>query len=407
MTWSVGRTRVVALGAAFACLGAFFVTQADPASAASRKARIDATIRQAIKTQGINAVIVDVNVAGKRIIRKAYGESLRGVRATVDMHFRTGNVVAPYMTTVLLRLVDQGKVKLDDPVSKWLPGIPQANRVTLRMLAGMTTGYHDYIRDPKLVQIVYGAPFGRMTTKQQLEIAFARPLQFAPGTNWSYSHTNYVLLGLALEKMTGMSLRTAISKYVLRPLGLRNTRGSQTAKIPEPVLHTFSSERRGYLGIPEGQRFIEESTFWNPSFTFASGSVETSTITDLTKGMIGIGSGKLLKRKSYLAQIDARPGLGHPVKPPACEGCRGPLTRENGYGLGVFRRGSWIAAEPLFAGLGSVAAYRPKGRVAISVTVALGEGGFTSDGGAKDYSGELYRQIGLIVAPKDPPPARP
>jgi CubicO group peptidase (beta-lactamase class C family) len=404
MTWSVGQTRGAALGTAVACLAAFFVAQAEPASAASKRAQIDATIRQAIKAGGINAVIVDVTVGGKRIIRKAYGQSLPGVPATTDMHFRNGNVVAPFMSALLLRLVDQGKVKLDDRISKWLPGLREADRVTLRMLAGMSAGYHDYVRDERLAPFIYGNPFGRVTTKNQLELSLSRPHQFTPGSNWSYSHTNYVILGLTLEKITRMSLRTALSRYVLKPLGLKNTRASQTAKIPEPVLHTFSSERRGYLGIPEGQRFIEETTFWNPSWTFASGSVETTDITDMTRSIVGIGTGKLLKRKSYLTQIDPQIGFGHPVPQPECDSCRGPLTRELGYGLGVFRNGSWIAAQPLFAGLGSVAAYRPKGRVSIAVAVALNEGGFTADGSTRNLSRPLYRQIGLIVAPKDPPP---
>ncbi|MEA2218796.1 MAG: hypothetical protein QOJ35_1422 [Solirubrobacteraceae bacterium] len=146
--------------------------------------------------------------------------------------------------------------------------------------------------------------------------------------------------------------------------------------------------------------FSEASTFWNPSWTFARGSVETSTIGELTRSAIGIGSGKLLKRSSYRLQIDPRIDFGHDQD--NCPGCR-TLTRETGYGLGVFRNGPWIAAQPLFAGLGSVAAYLPSKRVSIAVAVALGAGAYDSEGVPVNYSKTLYSQIGAILAPDDPP----
>ena len=396
--------RVAALVAAAACVTTFFAVQAESASAqASRAARIDAVVKQAIRDQGIRAVLVDVQVGNRRIIRKAYGESEPGVRANTRMHYRNGNVAAMYMSTLLLRLVDQKKVKLSDKLSKWVR-FPYADQVTLEMLAGMKTGYPDYVRNQNLAQFIYANPFYRVTTRDQLNLSLAKPHQFAPNTNWSYSHTNYVLLGLALEKITKTSLRTALARYVLRPLKLRNTRGSQTGAIPPPVLHTYSSERRGYLEIPAGKRFYEESTFWSPSWTFASGSIETTNIADMAKSVRDIGSGKLLSRASYRKQIDPQIGFGHHIDYPECDSCRGPLSFGLGYGLGVFRNGNWLGAQPLFAGLGSVAGYRPKGRVSIVIVTAAGERGFDADGQVQNASRPLYRQIGLIVAPKDPPP---
>jgi hypothetical protein len=191
---------------------------------------------------------------------------------------------------------------------------------------------------------------------------------------------------------------------VLRPLGLRNTTASQTASIPSPVLHTYSSERRGFLAIPAGKPFVEETTFWNPSWSFARGSVETTDIADLTRTAIGIGQGKLLTRRSYRLQIAPRIGFGGPRKNCPTPTCR-RLTRASGYGLGVFRNGSWISAQPLFAGLGSVVAYLPSKRISIAVTVALSEGAYNADGVPVNYSQQLYRQIGAILAPTDPPPA--
>jgi CubicO group peptidase (beta-lactamase class C family) len=389
------------LAATIACV-AVPMAVAGPAGASQRSARIDTVIRDAFRTGAIHAVIVQATVDGRTVFKRAYGWSKTGIPANTRMHFRNGNVAAMYMSTLLLRLVERGKAGLDDPVSKFVPGLPDGDRVTLRMLAGMTAGYQDYVRQPEFPPMLYSDPFAPFTTREQLDLGLSKPIQFEPGTNFAYAHTNYVILGLALEKIAGLPLQSALSRHVLRPLGLRNTQASQTARIPEPVLHTFSSERRGYLGIPAGTRFSEESTFWNPSWSFARGSVETTDIADLTRTAIGIGRGELLKPDMYRLQIAPRIGFGRPQE--SCLTCR-TLTREAGYGLGVFRNGSWIAAQPLFAGLGSVAAYLPGKRVSIAVTVALSEGAYDADGIPTNHSIALYRTIGRILAPADPPPA--
>lgn len=386
------------------CLVSLPLLSAASASAASSAQRIDAAIRKDLRNGGINAVIVEATVKGRTVIRKAYGQSMTGVPATVDMHFRNGNVAAMYMSTLLLKLVEQGKAKLSDPISKYVPGMPNGNRVTLRMLAGMTSGYQDYVRQPEFPPTLYANPFANFSTRTQLKLGLTPSVLFKPGKNFSYSHTNYVILGLALEKITGLPLATALSRYVLRPLGLRNTTASQTAYIPPPVLHTYSSERRGFLGIPAGQPFSEETTYWNPSWSFARGSIETTDITDMTRTAIGIGEGKLLTRRMYRLQTDPRIGFGHPQS-----NCPSPLCRKlipaAGYGLGIFRNGPWIAAQPLFAGLGSVAAYLPGKRISIAVTVALSARAYNADGVPVNYSKELYHQIGTILAPGSPPPA--
>jgi CubicO group peptidase (beta-lactamase class C family) len=241
---------VAALAVSVAWLAAFGAAGAEAASAASVRSRIDGLARDAVAHHGLKAVIVQATVKGRPVITRAYGESMTGVPATTRMHFRNGAVAISYISTLLLRLVDEGKVKLDDKVSKWLPKLRDGDRVTLRMLAAMTAGYHDYELDPRLNTQLYSNPFGVVTTKRQLSLALDEPQQFTPGTNWSYAHSDYVILGLALQKITGQPLAVALRKRVLRPLGLRNTVAAQTAAIPEPVLHAYSGERRPFLGIP-------------------------------------------------------------------------------------------------------------------------------------------------------------
>jgi CubicO group peptidase (beta-lactamase class C family) len=241
-----------------------------------------------------------------------------------------------------------------------------------------------------------------VTTARQLELMLLRPLMFEPGTNWSYAHSDYVVLGLALEKITGTRLDVALRKYVLRPLGLRSTVASQTATVPEPALHTYSAERREALGIPAGTPFLEDSTYWNPAWTLARGAVQTTTISDLTRTAIGIGSGRLLSRASYRRQIDPRIGFGRPQE--GCEAC-GTMTRRYGFGLGVIRKGGWILQTPLFAGQSVVEAYLPSRRISIAVVTTLDENGFDAEGAPLKAARVLFGKIGAIVAPGDAPPA--
>ena len=277
-----------------------------PAGSADR-AKADAVmrvVRDTITQAHLRAVIIRVTVDGKEIVTQAVGDSMTGVPASTDMHFRNGAVAISYVSTLLLRLVDEKKVSLDDRLSKWLPDFPHAERVTLGQLAQMTAGYPDYvIGNDQFANELYANPFRQWTTQEILAQVSARPLLYDPGTNWNYAHTDYVLLGLALEKATGEDMPTLLQNEVLGPLGLKATANSDTPEIPQPVLHAFSSERRQALKIPAGTPFYEESTYWNPSWTITHGAIQTTNIYDMEAGAVGVGSGKLLSADSYTKMV--------------------------------------------------------------------------------------------------------
>ncbi len=113
------------------------------------------------------------------------------------------------------------------------------------MLANMTAGYADFVLgNEEFDRTVYQDPFRQWTTQDQLAMSLDKPHVYPPGTNWNYAHTDYVILGQVLEKITGKPVDQLIQEDVLTPLGLTNTEGFATPEIPEPVLHAFSSERR-------------------------------------------------------------------------------------------------------------------------------------------------------------------
>ncbi len=327
----------------------------------------------------LRAVLVRVLIGGEELVTAALGESMTGVPATPDMHFRNGSVAIAYMAMLLLRLVDQGRVRLDDRLATWLPALPHADRVTLRMLASMTAGYRDYVQEEQFQRAFYADPFRPWTPQERLDIALSKPNYFEPGTNFGYAHTNYVILGLALEQATGRPVAALLRELILDPLGLRNTQSEETAAIRAPALHAFSSERREYLGVPPSARFYEESTFWNPSWTLTRGAIQTTTIADMAASAVAFGEGTLLSPASHRAMVDrSREGFGAPVA--GCPVCA-TLTPAYNYGLGVIFNGAWLLQSPQFGGYGGVAAYLPARRIALAVATTYGEGSFDASGG--------------------------
>ncbi len=378
---------------------------AQTGASASRAGAIVGIARRAMAADHLKAVIVRVTVDGRPVVTRALGESVTGVPATTRMHFRNGAVAFSYVSTLLMRLVDEHRVKLGDKISRWLPKLPDAKLVTLKMLANMTSGYPDYETDSKFLDAFNMNPFHLFTYPERLAIAFSRHVLFKPGSNWSYAHTNYMILGKILGIIGHRPLSVLLRKQVLRPLGLRNTIASQSSAIPSPVLHSFSSERRKALGIPAGKPFYEESTYWNSSWGTPVGATETTNIYDMTTTANGIGSGKLLSKASYRTQTGPHLlGFGRTE-----DNCKPSCFKQvNGYnyGLGIVRSGHWLLQNPLLGGYGATEAYLPSKRIAIAVAVTFKPQAFDANGDYANGSDAIFRAIGKYLAPRQPPPTK-
>ena len=380
-----------------------------PPAASTDTGKADAVlkiVKDTMAERHLKAVIVRVTVDGKEVLTQAVGDSMTGVPATPQMHFRNGAVAISYVSTLLLKLVDDKKVRLDDKMSKWLPDFPHADQVTLGQLAQMTSGYPDYVLgNDAFDAALYANPFKQWTTDDILAQIRSRPLLYPPGTNWNYAHTNYVLLGLALEKATGQDMPTLLNDKVLRPLGLSQTANFDTPEIPSPVLHAFSSERRAALKIPAGTPFYEESTYWNPSWTITHGAIQTTNIYDLEATAVGIGSGKLLSADSYKAMVSTDlQGKTH-----AQEGC--PTCSEQNdvytYGLGIIISGHWLLQNPQLAGYAAVEGYLPSQKIAVAVANTYEPQAFDDQGNYSNEADTLFRRVAAEMAPNDAPPMPP
>lgn len=324
---------------------------------------------------------------------------MTGVPASTDMHFRNGAVAISFVATILLQLVEEGTVSLDDRLSTWLPEMPHADQVTLGQLASMTSGFHDYVGEP-LGAALAADPFRQWTPEELIGFVADDPLWYEPGTNWNYAHTNYVILGLAIEKITGMPMSELMQQRVLGPLGLSNTADPGTPEITEPVLHAYSSERREPLGITAGVPFIEDSSFWNPSWTITRGAIQNTDIYDLSTSAVAIGMGALLTPRSFQAMTaKSQRAFGGPVE--GCTTCRRGDEAFT-YGLGVIMRGEWLLQNPFFYGYAAVAAYLRPQELAIAVAVTYDAAAFSPEGTVGYKAENVFGAIAAALAPDYP-----
>ena len=336
----------------------------------------------------LNAIIFSAEQDGMPLLRTALGESTAGVPATTQMHFRVGGVGWQYLSTVLLRMVEQnpGAIALTDPVAKWYPAYPNAERTTVRMLAASSAGFGDYITPKSFVADVTADPLRYWSADDLLArsvLPYQSPQFDAPGQFWQYSHTDFVMLGAILEKVSGKKYSVLLQDLVLDPLGLRDTR-LQFDTVPQlPVLHTLA----------EGD--FQDSTYWNPSFV--SWAALTSNICDLGAWTRAFGTGSLLPA-GLKGETSAPVNVGLRNMPPDVSP---PFVSPQAYfGLGTIVYPPWIVQRAAYWGMYTTTAYDPTTGISLSATISL------SPDSPPDIqpSNDIVTAISILLTPGHPVP---
>jgi CubicO group peptidase (beta-lactamase class C family) len=226
---------------------------------------------------------------------------------TVDTHFRIASVTKTMTSAVILLLAQEGKLRLDDPVSKYVPEVPNGDNITLAQLLEMRSGLYSFTDAPEISTNMDDDPTRVWTPQELLDIAFAQPPMFAPGAEYYYSNTNYVLLGLIIEQLDGKPLATVFHDRLFEPLGMTNTMfpPATSDAIPEPYSHgyLYGSASTLMYGTPPytpemeaaakaGTLQPKDYTGLNHSFSFAAGAV-ISTAADLATWMKALSGGEV------------------------------------------------------------------------------------------------------------------
>lgn len=201
---------------------------------------VDASVRAELAATGVPAISIALVRDGRLAYARAYGEAdlERHQPAKPSTRFAIGSVSKQLTAAAVLRLVEQGKLSLEDRVSRFLPDLRRSDEVTVRQLLSHTSGYQDYFE-----QEFIPAEKQRPTTVAHILQTWAVdiPLDFDPGTKWQYSGTNYVILGRIVEIVSGLPFYTFLDRNVLRPVGITD------AVLADGSPPTGSDDAQGYL----------------------------------------------------------------------------------------------------------------------------------------------------------------
>ncbi|MFI6097109.1 serine hydrolase domain-containing protein [Lentzea sp. NPDC051213] len=306
------------------------LTTAGVASAGTETASVDRKVVQQAMDQltssggalGLQARVTDGRQRFTARSGKAELDSDKPV--PLDGRFRVGSITKTFVSTVLLQLAGEGKVDLDAPVDRYLPGLID-KQITVRQVLQHTSGLYNYTSalplDPAEFEKIR---YKHWDPKELLAISTSKPLDFAPGTKWSYSNTNYIVAGLLVEKLTGRPYERAVEQRILKPLHLNDT------EVPGDSVNIKGPHAHGYWAVNGKPSDI---TRINPSVAWAAGEM-VSTTKDLDTFIVALTSGKLLKPAQQkeldkTTEVSPNYGLGLAVLTMPCG------TKVVGHGGGI------------------------------------------------------------------------
>jgi len=295
----------------FRTAAALLALLAFPATAqpltADQAARVDRLVTTTLADTGVPSVEIAIVRDGRLVLDKAYGKANEGLPARPDLPYQIASNSKQFTAMAILLLRDEGKLSLDDRVSKFVPGITEGDRITIRELLSHTSGLQDFWPQDYMF-----ADMTVPTTPQHIVDKWAKkPLDFQPGTRWQYSNTGYVVAGMIVEKLSGQPLLAFLNQRIFGPLGMHPLDQDETNTPAFPA---------GYHRFALGP--VRVATPPARGWLYAAGEL-SMTAADLAKWDIARMNRALVPARDWVEQET-------PVL--RTDG------RTNGYGLGVYNR---------------------------------------------------------------------
>ncbi len=307
---------------------------------------MEAVVRGIMEQEGIPGAVVGVWVPDKGEWVGAFGladiESGRSMSASDKV--RIASNTKTFTATLVLMLADEGLLSLDDRLGKYVRGVPYGDEITIRQLLNMTSGIFSFSEDEGFLDAFTSDPLMKMAPQQSLDIALAHPPDFPPGQGWHYSDTNYELLGMIAEQVTGDHVEDEIRERIIEPLGLSHTSFPTTPDMPE-------GHSRGYVLREDGT--MMDYTRVSPSVPWAGGAM-ISNLEDLRIWAKALAVGELLSEEMHEQQLDW-------VEVPELANVEGK------YGLGMMSLGGFLGHNGAIFGYNSTVLYLPEGDATIVV----------------------------------------
>jgi len=313
----------------------------------------------------------DVNALGvpglQAFVRAADGRTWSGTSGTVDLGrktllrrdhvLRVGSITKTFTAVIILKLVEAGQLSLDDSLAEWFPGVPNAGVITIRQLLDHSSGIPEFLQDPEVI-VKSILPSIRWKPQDLIDIALKKQPAFAPGSGWTYSNTNYLLLGLIAERLTGESAAELLRRQIIDPLDLAHTYFLPYEAAPAMLVPGFDRDLSRFPGMLD---IGPANTSWATA-AFTSGAL-ASTADDLGAFYHSLFAGELLSPAS-MQQMTTFISADNPG-----------FDEQNGYGLGLMRMEAGgqelIGHVGEFMGSTAIAMYAPEAGDLVVVTTNL------------------------------------
>jgi len=249
--------------------------------------RIDRIAQQVLAQTGVPSASVAIVQHGKLAYTRAYGNARLQppVPATPQMRYSIGSISKQFTAAAILLLQEEGKLSLDDAVGKYVPGLTQGDKVTIRQILSHTSGYQDYWPEDYVMTPMLHAE----SAQQILDTWAKKPIDFEPGTQWQYSNTNFVIAGRIVEAITGHPLMDLLTQRIFRPLGMKSVWNSDEARLTQADATAYYRHALGPLRPAPKE---------GPGWMFAAGEL-AMTAHDLALWDESLIAQSLLKPDSY------------------------------------------------------------------------------------------------------------
>ncbi len=332
------------------------------------------TLEKTVAEIGFPGAIALISAPGRETWSTAVGVGDRATNApmTTDMHTRVGSITKMFTATLVLQIVDAGDLSLDATLAATLPSaanLAHADSITLRHLLNMRSGIYNYTEDNDAMARLFASPECVWTHEELIAISRAHDAYFEPGADFHYSNTNYILLEMIVERVTGRPFGELLQERVLTPLGLTETVLPTAPSMPEPFAHGYG----GDPSIPRAPHKDDDETAVAPPETIdtteippsaaAGAGALVSTVNDLDHWLHALKDGFSLSEDLQRERM--------------CMESTG--DNHGAYGLGVMSHGRLIGHGGGIPGYTSFAGYDPITGAHVVVLVN-GEGNGTPTG---------------------------
>jgi D-alanyl-D-alanine carboxypeptidase len=285
------------------------ISAAPAATPKAKRINLSSIARELVKDGSPGAIVYVRTPTATRTGVAGYADRSAHISMRASDRYRIASVTKAFVSVLILQLEAAGKLDIDDPVEKYLPRVvPNGGAITLRELMNHTSGLFNYTDDDAFVNDPVTNYSRAWTPAQLLAVAFAHPPNFSPGKDWSYSNTNYIVLGLVVEAVTGVPLGQVLQEKIFTPLKLSSTSFPSTIELAPDFVH-------GYVKV-QGTPLIDITPALNPSWGWAAGAI-VSTAKDVTTFYRALFTRKLLPA-TQLTEMETS------------------SSTSRGYGLGVF-----------------------------------------------------------------------